>query len=156
MTKAIRVTIGGKDLTLRGNDEEKIKKSVREVNLQVQHLQQTLREQSTPHCRRRTEIFTPLRILLSPACLLLPIRGSCSCSAACVCIRTCRIRVGFSWLFFTSASVASSGPVPVLASPNPSQLLVRACLCATPVLLTSHSAARPRPLVVVSRDLRWP
>ena len=48
MSKAIRVTIGGKDLTLRGNDEEKIKKSVREVNLQVQHLQQTLREQSTP------------------------------------------------------------------------------------------------------------
>ena len=48
MSKAIRVTIGGKDLTRRGNDEEKIKKSVREVNLQVQHLQQTLREQSTP------------------------------------------------------------------------------------------------------------
>ncbi|HLP29381.1 MAG: cell division protein ZapA [Ignavibacteria bacterium] len=48
MSKAIRVTIGGKDLTLRGNDEEKIKRSVREVNLQVQHLQQTLREQSTP------------------------------------------------------------------------------------------------------------
>jgi cell division protein ZapA (FtsZ GTPase activity inhibitor) len=48
MSKAIRVTIGGKDLTLRGNDAEKIKKSVREVNLQVQHLQQTLREQSTP------------------------------------------------------------------------------------------------------------
>ena len=48
MSKAIRVTIGGKDLTLRGNDVEKIKKSVREVNLQVQHLQQTLREQSTP------------------------------------------------------------------------------------------------------------
>ena len=48
MSKAIRVTIGGKDLTLRGNDEEKIKKSVHEVNLQVQHLQQTLREQSTP------------------------------------------------------------------------------------------------------------
>ena len=48
MTKAIRVTIGGKDLTLRGNDEEKIKKSVREVNLQVKHLQKTLREQSTP------------------------------------------------------------------------------------------------------------
>ncbi|MBK6290279.1 MAG: cell division protein ZapA [Ignavibacteria bacterium] len=43
-----QVTIGGKDLTLRGNDEEKIKRSVREVNLQVQHLQQTLREQSTP------------------------------------------------------------------------------------------------------------
>jgi cell division protein ZapA (FtsZ GTPase activity inhibitor) len=48
MSKAIRVTIGGKDLTLRGDDEEKIKRSVREVNLQVQHLQQTLREQSTP------------------------------------------------------------------------------------------------------------
>ncbi len=48
MSKTIRVTIGGKDLTLRGNDEEKMKKSVREVNLQVQHLQQTLREQSTP------------------------------------------------------------------------------------------------------------
>lgn len=48
MSKAIRVTIGGKDLTLRGSDEEKIKRSVREVNLQVQHLQQTLREQSTP------------------------------------------------------------------------------------------------------------
>jgi len=48
MSKAIRVTIGGKDLTLRGDDEEKIKRSVREVNLQVQHLQQSLREQSTP------------------------------------------------------------------------------------------------------------
>ena len=48
MSKAIRVQIGGKDLTLRGENEEKIKQSVREVNLQVQHLQQTLREQSTP------------------------------------------------------------------------------------------------------------
>jgi cell division protein ZapA (FtsZ GTPase activity inhibitor) len=48
MSKAIRVTIGGKDLTLRGDDEEKIHKSVREVNLQIQHLQQSLREQNTP------------------------------------------------------------------------------------------------------------
>jgi len=48
MSKAIRVTLGGKDLTLRGEDEESIKKSVREVNLQIQSLQQTLREQSTP------------------------------------------------------------------------------------------------------------
>lgn len=48
MSKAIRVTLGGKDLTLRGENEEKIKKSVREVNLQIQQLQQTLREQSTP------------------------------------------------------------------------------------------------------------
>ena len=48
MSKAIRVTLGGKDLTLRGEDEESIKKSVREVNLQIQTLQQTLREQSTP------------------------------------------------------------------------------------------------------------
>ncbi len=48
MSKAIRVQIGGKDLTLRGENEEKIKQSVREVNIQVQHLQQTLREQSTP------------------------------------------------------------------------------------------------------------
>ena len=48
MSKAIRVQIGGKDLTLRGDNEEKIKQSVREVNIQVQHLQQTLREQSTP------------------------------------------------------------------------------------------------------------
>lgn len=48
MSKAIRVTIGGKDLTLRGDNEEKIKKSVREVNLQIQSLQQTLREHSTP------------------------------------------------------------------------------------------------------------
>ncbi|MBN9399128.1 MAG: cell division protein ZapA ['Candidatus Kapabacteria' thiocyanatum] len=48
MSKAIRVTIGGKDLTLRGDNEEKIKKSVREVNLQIQQLQQSLREQSTP------------------------------------------------------------------------------------------------------------
>lgn len=48
MSKAIRVTIGGKDLTLRGENEESIKKSVREVNLQIQTLQQSLREQSTP------------------------------------------------------------------------------------------------------------
>jgi cell division protein ZapA (FtsZ GTPase activity inhibitor) len=48
MSKAIRVTIGGKDLTLRGENEEKIKKSVREVNLQIQSLQQSLREHSTP------------------------------------------------------------------------------------------------------------
>jgi cell division protein ZapA (FtsZ GTPase activity inhibitor) len=48
MSKAIRVQIGGKELTLRGENEEKIKQSVREVNIQVQHLQQTLREQSTP------------------------------------------------------------------------------------------------------------
>lgn len=48
MSKAIRVTIAGKDLTLRGENEEKIKQSVREVNVQFQHLQQTLREQSTP------------------------------------------------------------------------------------------------------------
>ena len=48
MSKAIRVTLGGKDLTLRGENEESIKKSVREVNLQIQTLQQTLREQSTP------------------------------------------------------------------------------------------------------------
>ena len=48
MSKAIRVTIAGKDLTLRGEHEEKIKQSVREVNVQFQHLQQTLREQSTP------------------------------------------------------------------------------------------------------------
>ncbi|MFM8770720.1 MAG: cell division protein ZapA [Candidatus Kapaibacterium sp.] len=48
MSKAIRVTIAGKDLTLRGDNEEKIKQSVREVNVQFQHLQQTLREQSTP------------------------------------------------------------------------------------------------------------
>ncbi|MBS1562095.1 MAG: cell division protein ZapA [Bacteroidetes bacterium] len=48
MSKAIRVHIGGKDLTLRGDNEEKIKRSVREVNLQIQQLQQTLREQSTP------------------------------------------------------------------------------------------------------------
>ncbi len=48
MSKAIRVTIAGKDLTLRGENEEKIKQSVREVNIQFQHLQQTLREQSTP------------------------------------------------------------------------------------------------------------
>ncbi|MBU3680000.1 MAG: cell division protein ZapA [Candidatus Kapabacteria bacterium] len=48
MSKAIRITIAGKDLTLRGDNEEKIKQSVREVNVQFQHLQQTLREQSTP------------------------------------------------------------------------------------------------------------
>jgi cell division protein ZapA (FtsZ GTPase activity inhibitor) len=48
MSKAIRVSIGGKDLTLRGDDEEKIKRSVREVNLQIQSLQQSLREHSTP------------------------------------------------------------------------------------------------------------
>ena len=48
MSKAIRVTIGGKDLTLRGDNEESIKKSVREVNLQIQTLQQSLRDQSTP------------------------------------------------------------------------------------------------------------
>ncbi|MFN4907937.1 MAG: cell division protein ZapA [Bacteroidota bacterium] len=48
MSKAIRVTIAGKDLTLRGDNEEKIKQSVREVNVQFQNLQQTLREQSTP------------------------------------------------------------------------------------------------------------
>ncbi len=48
MSKAIRVTIGGKDLTLRGDNEESLKKSVREVNLQIQTLQQSLREQSTP------------------------------------------------------------------------------------------------------------
>ena len=48
MSKAIRVQIGGKELTLRGENEEKIKQSVRKVNIQVQHLQQTLREQSTP------------------------------------------------------------------------------------------------------------
>ena len=48
MSKAIRVNIGGKDLALRGDDEEKIKKSVREVNIQIQALQQSLREQSTP------------------------------------------------------------------------------------------------------------
>lgn len=48
MSKAIRVTLGGKDLTLRGDNEESIKKSVREVNLQIQTLQQSLREQSTP------------------------------------------------------------------------------------------------------------
>ena len=48
MSKAIRVTIGGKDLTLRGENEESIKKSVREVNLQIQTLQQSLRDQSTP------------------------------------------------------------------------------------------------------------
>lgn len=48
MSKAIRVTIAGKDLTLRGDNEEKIKQSVREVNVQFQHLQQTMREQSTP------------------------------------------------------------------------------------------------------------
>lgn len=48
MSKAIRVTIAGKDLTLRGDNEEKIKQSVREVNVQYQHLQQTMREQSTP------------------------------------------------------------------------------------------------------------
>ncbi|MCO6465329.1 MAG: cell division protein ZapA [Bradyrhizobiaceae bacterium] len=47
MSKTIRVTIGGKDLTLRGDDEESIKKSVREVNLQIQTLQQALREQGT-------------------------------------------------------------------------------------------------------------
>ncbi len=47
MSKAIRVTIGGKDLTLRGENEEAIKKSVREVNLQIQTLQQSLRDQST-------------------------------------------------------------------------------------------------------------
>ncbi|MFN6113834.1 MAG: cell division protein ZapA, partial [Bacteroidota bacterium] len=35
-------------LTLRGDNEEKIKQSVREVNVQFQNLQQTLREQSTP------------------------------------------------------------------------------------------------------------
>jgi len=48
MSKAIRVSIGGKDLTLRGDNEEKIKRSVREVNLQIQSLQQSLREHSTP------------------------------------------------------------------------------------------------------------
>ena len=48
MSKAIRVTLGGKDLTLRGDDEESIKKSVREVNIQIQELQQSMREQSTP------------------------------------------------------------------------------------------------------------
>lgn len=48
MSKAVRVNIGGKDLTLRGDNEERIKKSVREVNLQIQALQQSLREQSTP------------------------------------------------------------------------------------------------------------
>lgn len=48
MSKTIRVTIAGKDLTLRGENEEKVKQSVREVNVQFQHLQQTLREQSTP------------------------------------------------------------------------------------------------------------
>lgn len=48
MSKAIRVTLGGKDLTLRGDDEESIKKSVREVNLQIQTLSQSFREQSTP------------------------------------------------------------------------------------------------------------
>lgn len=47
MSRAIRVTIGGKDLTLRGENEESIKKSVREVNLQIQALQQALREQGT-------------------------------------------------------------------------------------------------------------
>ena len=48
MSKAIRVTLGGKDLTLRGDNEESIKKSVREVNLQIQTLQTSLRDQSTP------------------------------------------------------------------------------------------------------------
>jgi cell division protein ZapA (FtsZ GTPase activity inhibitor) len=48
MSKAIRVTLGGKDLTLRGDNEESIKKSVREVNIQIQNLQQSMREQSTP------------------------------------------------------------------------------------------------------------
>ena len=48
MSKAIRVTLGGKDLTLRGDNEESIKKSVREVNIQIQELQQSMREQSTP------------------------------------------------------------------------------------------------------------
>jgi cell division protein ZapA (FtsZ GTPase activity inhibitor) len=48
MQKTIRVTLGGKDLTLRGDNEEKMKRSVREVNLQIQQLQQSLREQSTP------------------------------------------------------------------------------------------------------------
>ncbi len=47
MSKAIRVTLGGKDLTLRGDNEESMKKSVREVNLQIQTLQQSLREQGT-------------------------------------------------------------------------------------------------------------
>lgn len=47
MSKTIRVNIGGKDLTLRGENEESIKKSVREVNLQIQALQQSLREQGT-------------------------------------------------------------------------------------------------------------
>lgn len=47
MSKAIRVNIAGKDLTLRGEHEESIKKSVREVNLQLQALQQSLRDQPT-------------------------------------------------------------------------------------------------------------
>ncbi len=48
MSKAIKVSIGGKELTLRGENEEKIKKAVREVNLQIQQIQQSLPEQSTP------------------------------------------------------------------------------------------------------------
>ncbi|GMV54138.1 MAG: cell division protein ZapA [Flavobacteriales bacterium] len=45
MTKSIRVTLGGKDLTLRGDNEETVKKSVREVNLQLQSLQQAAKDQ---------------------------------------------------------------------------------------------------------------
>ena len=47
MSKAIRVTIGGKELTLRGEHEELIRSSVREVNQQLQTLQESIPDQST-------------------------------------------------------------------------------------------------------------
>ncbi len=47
MSKAIRVTIGGKELTLRGENEELIRSSVREVNQQLHTLQESIPDQST-------------------------------------------------------------------------------------------------------------
>lgn len=48
MSKTVRVNIGGKDLTLRGENEGRIFASVQVVNMHIQQLQQSLREQSTP------------------------------------------------------------------------------------------------------------
>ncbi|MFN8367691.1 MAG: cell division protein ZapA [Candidatus Kapaibacterium sp.] len=45
--KSISVKVGGKDLTLRGDDEEKIRRSANEVDTTITELQQRMQDQST-------------------------------------------------------------------------------------------------------------
>ncbi len=47
MSKIVRVKIGGKEYSLRGDDEQKLVASAREVDMQFQELRGQLQDQST-------------------------------------------------------------------------------------------------------------